>query len=49
MTDSQLRQSVLEELEFDPSIDAGSIGVCVDDGVVTLTGSTAEAAERDDL
>jgi osmotically-inducible protein OsmY len=45
MTDSQLRQSVLEELEFDPSIDAGSIGVCVDDGVVTLTGHVSSFAE----
>jgi hypothetical protein len=26
MSDSQLRQSVSEELEFDPSIDARSIG-----------------------
>ena len=54
MTDLQLRQDILDELEFEPSIDAANIGVSVDDGVVTLTGHvssythklTAEAAVR---
>ncbi len=38
MSDKQLRQDVLDELEFEPSVDATSIGVTVDKGIVTLTG-----------
>ena len=37
-TSSELQRDVLDELEFDPVIDAGGIGVSVIDGVVTLTG-----------
>lgn len=46
MKDTDLRQTVIDELEFEPSIDAASIGVAVDDGVVTLTGHVATYAER---
>jgi osmotically-inducible protein OsmY len=38
MNDRQLRQNVLDELEFEPSIDAANIGVAVEKGIVTLTG-----------
>lgn len=38
MDDKQLRQDVIDELEFEPSIDAADIGVLVEDGVVTLNG-----------
>jgi osmotically-inducible protein OsmY len=38
MDDKTLRQSVLDGLDFDPSIDATHIGVSVDNGVVTLSG-----------
>ncbi len=38
MKDTTLRQDVLDELEFEPSIDAADIGVAVEDGTVTLTG-----------
>ena len=38
MNDKELRQSVLDELEFEPSIDAADIGVAVEKGVVTLSG-----------
>jgi osmotically-inducible protein OsmY len=38
MSDIELRSNVLEELEFEPSIDAADIGVAVEKGVVTLTG-----------
>lgn len=38
MNDKQLRQDVVDELEFEPSIDAADIGVLVEDGVVTLNG-----------
>jgi osmotically-inducible protein OsmY len=51
MNDKLLRQDVLDELEFEPSIDAANIGVAVEQGVVTLTGHVASywqktAAER---
>jgi osmotically-inducible protein OsmY len=46
VTDLQLRQHVLDELEFEPSIDAAHIGVSVEKGVVTLTGHVASFAER---
>jgi osmotically-inducible protein OsmY len=46
MTDIQLRQDVLDELEFEPSIDAANIGVAVDDGVVTLTGHVHSYAQK---
>ncbi|MGB0085118.1 MAG: BON domain-containing protein [Rhodomicrobiaceae bacterium] len=38
MDDGQLRQNILDELEFEPRIDAANIGVAVEDGVATLTG-----------
>ena len=38
MNDKQLRQAVIDELDFEPSIDAADIGVMAEDGVVTLTG-----------
>ena len=37
--DAEIRRKVLAELDWDPSIDASSVGVAVKDGVVTLTGS----------
>lgn len=51
MNDKQLRQDVLNELEYEPSIDAIHIGVTAKDGTVTLTGHVAsypqkKAAER---
>lgn len=38
MSDASIRQDVLDELEFEPSIDANGIGVVVENGLVTLTG-----------
>lgn len=46
MPDTQLRQLVIEELEFEPSIDATNIGVLAHDGVVTLTGHVRSYAEK---
>jgi osmotically-inducible protein OsmY len=46
MTDISLKQSVLDALEFDPAVDAASIGVAVDGGVVTLTGHVPTYAEK---
>ncbi len=38
MSDLTSRQNSIDELEFEPSIDATDIGVAVDSGVVTLNG-----------
>jgi len=46
MTDKDLRRDVLDELDFDPSLDAGEIGVAVSNGVVTLTGHVGSYAEK---
>lgn len=46
MTDTDLRQRIIDELEFEPSINAAHIGVVVDKGVVTLTGHVASYAEK---
>lgn len=37
--DKQLQQDVMDDLRWDPSIDASKVGVAVSNGVVTLTGS----------
>ena len=37
-TDHALRQDILDELEFEPAIDANEIGVTVENGIVTLSG-----------
>lgn len=46
MTDMTLKQTILDALEFDPSIDAASIGVSVDNGVVTLSGHVPTYFEK---
>lgn len=46
MSDLQLRQDVVDELEYEPSIDAAHVGVAVEKGVVTLTGHVARYAEK---
>jgi osmotically-inducible protein OsmY len=46
MTDKDLRRDVLDELDFDPSLDAAEIGVAVSDGVVTLSGHVGSYAEQ---
>ena len=46
MNDMTLRQHVLDELEFEPSIDAANIGVAVDKGTVTLAGYVRTYAQR---
>lgn len=45
-SDLQLRQDVLDELEFEPSIDAAHIGVTANRGVVTLDGFVESYAEK---
>jgi len=44
--DHQLRQHVIDELDFEPSINAAHIGVVAKDGVVTLTGFVTSYAEK---
>jgi len=46
MTDAQLRQDIIDELEFDPSFSGEHIGVAVDAGVVTLGGHVNSYAEK---
>jgi osmotically-inducible protein OsmY len=46
MNDKQLRQNVIDELDFDPSIDSADIGVAAQDGVVTLTGHVSTYVEK---
>lgn len=38
-TDAEIQQDVLDELDWDPEIEVTDVGVEVDDGVVTLTGT----------
>lgn len=44
--DMALRKDVIEELEWDPSIDARTIGVAIEDGIIALTGHVASYAEK---
>ncbi len=46
MSDLSLRNTILEELEFQPHIDAAEIGVTVHNGVVTLTGHVSDYAQK---
>ena len=46
MTDKVLRQTIVDELDFEPSVNSANIGVAVDNGVVTLTGRVASYAEK---
>lgn len=41
-----LRQHVLDELDWEPSIDSGNIGVAVNEGVVTLSGHVPSYAQK---
>jgi osmotically-inducible protein OsmY len=46
MSDLEIRRDILDELEFDPSVDAANIGVSVENGVVTLSGHVKSYAEK---
>ena len=46
MSDISLRQYILDELEFEPSVNAAHIGVATENGVVTLTGHVGSYAEK---
>jgi osmotically-inducible protein OsmY len=46
MTDLALKQAILDELEWEPSVDAAHIGVTVENGIVTLTGHVPTFAQK---
>jgi osmotically-inducible protein OsmY len=46
MSDVSLRQNIIDEFEFEPSLNAANIGVAVDNGVVTLTGHVGSYMEK---
>jgi len=45
-SDVELRRDVLDELEWEPSIDAAQIGVTTREGVVTLAGTAKSYSEK---
>lgn len=45
-TDAHLQRDVLDELEWEPSVDAAQIGVISKEGVVTLTGHVPVYSEK---
>jgi len=45
-TDALLQSDVISELKWEPSIDAGTIGVSVRDGIVTLDGYVNSFVEK---
>jgi osmotically-inducible protein OsmY len=45
-TNTQLQQDVLQELKYEPSVDASDIGVTAKDGIVSLTGKVKNYAEK---
>lgn len=45
-SDAQLQLDVLEELKWEPSVDAEQIGVAAKDGVVTLSGLVGSYSEK---
>ncbi|RFO96047.1 OsmY domain-containing protein [Rhodoferax lacus] len=45
-TDAQIKSDVLDELEWDPAVNAADIGVIVKDRVVTLTGHLKSLPEK---
>lgn len=45
-TDAQIKQDILDELAWQPSIDETQIGVIVEDGIATLTGTVDTYAKK---
>jgi osmotically-inducible protein OsmY len=46
MNDKELRQNVIDELDFEPSIDSAHIGVSAENGVITLSGHVSTYMEK---
>jgi osmotically-inducible protein OsmY len=45
-TDGELREDVLKELDWEPSVDERRIGAATSDGIVTLSGAVSSFAEK---
>ena len=45
-TNTELQRDVMDELEFEPSVNAANIGVTAKNGIVTLTGKVSSYAEE---
>ena len=45
-TNTELQRDVMDELEFEPSVNAANIGVAAKNGIVTLTGKVSSYAEK---
>ena len=46
LSDKELKETILQELEFDSAVEANLIGVIVEDGAVTLTGTIENYLQR---
>lgn len=46
VSDTALRQDIIDEIDFEPSIDGANIGVVVEDGIVTLTGHVSTYSQK---
>jgi osmotically-inducible protein OsmY len=45
-TDAEIQQDVIRELKWDPRVEETEVGVEVDNGIVTLTGTVSSWAKR---
>ena len=45
-SNTQLQRDVMDELQFEPTVDASNIGVIAKDGIVTLTGKVSNYAAK---
>ena len=45
-TNVELQQDVIDELQYEPSIEAAGIGVTAKDGIITLTGTVRSYTEK---
>jgi osmotically-inducible protein OsmY len=45
-TNTELQRDVMDELEFEPSVDVSNIGVTAKNGIITLTGKVSNYAEK---
>src|SRR5690348_18478525 len=46
LANSELQHHVIEELEWEPSVDSSKIGVTAESGIVTVTGHVANYSEK---
>lgn len=46
MSDTSLRQDIIDELDFEPRVNSAHIGVAVEKGVVSLSGHVGSYAEK---